>query len=95
MSNIKGWFQGLKQKNKDDEGNGEENTTSTVGTAEEQVTLSNSNQENNMNEDLPESDQNTISEKNVAEELNLDDHLLYYRSACKLQRMFLVLAISF
>ena len=73
MSNIKGWFQGLKQKNKDEEANGEENTTSTVATAEEQVTLSNSSQENNMNEDLPESDQNTILEKNVSEELNLDD----------------------
>ena len=73
MSNIKGWFQGLKQKNKDEEANGEENTTSTVATAEEQVTLGNSSQKNNMNEDLPESDQNTTLEKMVTEELNLDD----------------------
>lgn len=73
MSNIKGWFQGLKQKNKDEEGNGQENTTSTVATAEEQATLTNSSQKNNMNEDLPESDQNATLEKMVTEELNLDD----------------------
>ena len=68
MSNIKGWFQGLKQKNKDEEDNREEVTTSTVITTEEQVTNSTSNQEE-MNNDLPESEQSSELQQKLIKEM--------------------------